>query len=107
MPRAQSYVMKWDCPPDIKSQAIAEIPASSVPSSKTSSSALSPMLAVGVVGLEGKKLWSREVPAGQSLSPGGRGSSATGHCWSTTRAVSSKNWRCHLDAEAPEQVWAP
>lgn len=32
--------MKWDSPPDIKNQAIAEIPASSVPSSKTSSSAL-------------------------------------------------------------------
>ena len=39
MPRAQSYVMKWDCPPDIKNQETGEIPTSSVPSSKTSSNA--------------------------------------------------------------------
>lgn len=64
------------------------------------------VLAVGLVGLEGEKMWSREVPAGQSLSLGGHGSSATGHCWPTTRAVSSKNWRFHLDTEGPERVWA-
>lgn len=40
MPRAQSYVMKWDCPLDIKNQEVGEIPTSSVPSSKTSSNAL-------------------------------------------------------------------
>lgn len=28
------------------------------------------VLAVGLVGLEGEKMWSREVPAGQSLSLG-------------------------------------
>ena len=38
---------------------------------------------------------SREVPARQSLSPGGCGSSATGHCWPTTWAVmgsAAKRW---------------
>lgn len=45
-----------------------------------------PTLVVGLVGLEGEKMWSREGPAGQSLFPGVRGGSATGHYWSITQS---------------------